>query len=137
VCAQYERFKKQEETKRNWVVRFIRAFPVCAACIGLRNRGINAYNESEVLNKEHAVKGVEEVDDRQRALQSGQPAGLALALTSGTSPCVLLPSEPVLGQLVLLQDLLQGYLSVPAPRLTQMRHHSRSIGSCFDHVIGF
>jgi hypothetical protein len=61
--VQYERFKKQEEKKRNFIVKFIRAFPVCAACIGCRNRGINAYNESEVLNKEHAVKGVDEVDD--------------------------------------------------------------------------
>ena len=44
-------------------MKCIRRFPLCAACIGLRNRGISAYNESEVMNKEHAVKGVEEVDD--------------------------------------------------------------------------
>ena len=44
-------------------MKFIRKFPVCAACIGFRNRGINAYNESTVLNRENAVKGVEEVED--------------------------------------------------------------------------
>ena len=63
MALQYERFKRQETQKRNVATKCIRSFPVCAACIGLRNRGINAYNESEVLNKENALKGADDVDD--------------------------------------------------------------------------
>ena len=63
MTPQYERWKKSEAKKRGLIMKFIRKFPVCAACIGFRNRGINAYNESTVLNRENAVKGVEEVED--------------------------------------------------------------------------
>lgn len=41
----------------------VRKFPGCAACIGLRETGSSTYNESEVLNRENAVKGADDVDD--------------------------------------------------------------------------
>jgi hypothetical protein len=63
VTLQYERFKRQEEQDHSFATKCWRNFPVCAACIGLRNRGASTYNESEVLNRESSVKHADEVDD--------------------------------------------------------------------------
>ena len=63
VMPQYERFKRQEGQEHSFATKLVRNFPVCAACIGLRNRGTSTYNESEVLNRENAVKHADEVDD--------------------------------------------------------------------------
>lgn len=63
MWLQYERFKRQEVKEHNLATKIIRSFPVCAACIGVRNRGANTYNESEVLNRDNAVKGADDVDD--------------------------------------------------------------------------
>ena len=66
---QYERFKANEEAKRHLITKILRKFPVLYAVLKIRNRGINAYNESEVINKENAVKSVDEVEDHIELLR--------------------------------------------------------------------
>lgn len=61
--AQYERFKANEVARRNLFHKLVRAFPLVAAALKIRNRGISAYNESDVVNKENAVKSVLDVEN--------------------------------------------------------------------------
>lgn len=55
---QYERFKINEVKKRNLASKIVRKFPLVAACCHIRDRGINTYNESEVINRENSVQAV-------------------------------------------------------------------------------